>query len=65
MPQIDWPGSQTDLCLSLYKQYSLFINKLIHISQFKNKLTSLQTDKNLQTDNNIYKLSQIDFYIPI
>ena len=41
--------------MSLYKQPSLFINKLIYISQFINKLASLQTDKNLQTDYNIYK----------
>ena len=44
----------TDLYSSLYKRSSLFINKLFHISQFINKLASLQTDKNLYTDYNIY-----------
>ena len=42
------------LVLEIYKQPSLFINKQIHTSQFINKLASLQTDKNLQTDYDIY-----------
>ena len=44
-----------DILASVYKQPSLFINKLTHISQFINKLASLQTDKNLkQTITYIY-----------